>query len=114
MPYTKREGVPYNHTDTSADSAHKCEKFWASLSGRCFRMIRDAGKSGKTCDEIEVQLDARHQKILSCITRLKDKGHVVDSGLRRITRADRKAIVWIAVESETVFMRRLRERKNRS
>ncbi|MDD5387573.1 MAG: hypothetical protein PHQ22_10310 [Sulfuricurvum sp.] len=49
---------------------------------------------GKTCDEIEVELNMRHQTASCFISNLKDEGFLRDSGKRRMTRAGRHAIVW--------------------
>src|ERR1700741_2555823 len=49
---------------------------------------------GKTCCEIEKDLDLLHQSASSTITKLRNAGHLVDTGARRPTNTGRKAIVW--------------------
>jgi hypothetical protein len=50
---------------------------------------------GVTCDETEVGLDMRHQTASSAIHRLVQAGHLRKSGIRRPTRSNRNAIVWV-------------------
>jgi predicted transcriptional regulator len=71
-------------------------------SARIYRMIRDAGPRGCTCDEIEVALGISHQSVSGRCTNMKDKGYIVDSGERRPTRTGTDAMVWIIAPREDV------------
>ncbi len=63
---------------------------------RIYDFIKEQG--GATCDETEQALDIRHQTA-SCFIRFLTQDELLrDSGDRRLTRAGRKAIVWVAVE----------------
>ena len=47
-----------------------------------------------TCDEIEVELEARHQSVSSRIRKGVQDGFIKNSGEKRRTRTGRQAIVW--------------------
>ena len=49
---------------------------------------------GATCWEAEIALGLLHQSASSTITRLRNAGHLVDTGERRRTNTGRMAIVW--------------------
>jgi transposase len=57
--------------------------------------IRASGHRGMTCDEIEQILDMRHQTISARVNELRNGGWIVDSGIRRPTRSNRNAVVWV-------------------
>ena len=52
------------------------------------------GSAGLTCDQVEQLLSGSHQTISARVNELRDKGYIVDSGVRRPTRSGRKAAVW--------------------
>ena len=47
-----------------------------------------------TCWEVETALGLLHQSVSPTITRLRNAGHLVDTGERRPTNTGRMAIVW--------------------
>lgn len=49
---------------------------------------------GATCDEVERDLNILHQTASSTIRGLVKTGHIFDSGMKRLTRSNRKAVVW--------------------
>ena len=49
---------------------------------------------GLTCDEIEYLTGGKHQSISACIRTNVKKGRLRDSDKRRMTRSNRRAIVW--------------------
>ena len=51
-------------------------------------------RGGMTCDEIERITGGKHQSISACIRANVKKGRLQDSGKRRMTRSNRRAIVW--------------------
>jgi predicted transcriptional regulator len=59
---------------------------------KIFDLIQITG--GMTCDEVEVELNMRHQTASCFIRFLTQDGYLRDSGEQRVTRAGRKAIVW--------------------
>jgi len=61
-----------------------------------FELIEQRGAHGATCDEIEAELDLSHQCASPRCTELHQKGLIVDSGRRRVTRNGRRACVYIS------------------
>jgi hypothetical protein len=51
-------------------------------------------EDGATCWEVEIALGLLHQSASSMITRLRQAGHLVDTGERRPTNTGRMATVW--------------------
>lgn len=49
---------------------------------------------GMTCDQVERERKRPHTTVSSAINWLRDNGWLVDSGMRRMTKAGRPAIVW--------------------
>lgn len=93
-PYNGDGSAPYaRDSDTSAAAA-------GSIDGPALRRlvrhaILKAGRRGLTCDEVEVLLDMRHQTASARIRELALRGAVHDSTVRRRTRSNRSAIVWV-------------------
>lgn len=89
--------MPDQHVTGNANPATSHEA-GASLPG----IVGDARKvfdeivlgGGLTCDQVEQKMNRSHQTISARVNQLRDKGWIVDSGLRRLTRSGRKAIVW--------------------
>lgn len=65
------------------------------LQGDVMDAVRRAGKRGRTCDELEVELNLRHQTCSPRVYELSRRGLLVDSGEKRLTRGRRLAIVWV-------------------
>jgi response regulator of citrate/malate metabolism len=65
----------------------------STLQGLVLETIQ-AALAGLTCDEIEEQLDLRHQTASARLHELMKLGKIQDSGARRDTRSGRGAIVW--------------------
>jgi len=57
--------------------------------------IQAAGVYGKTCDEIEAEMDLRHQTASARIRELALAGLIKDSGAVRPTRSKRNAVIWV-------------------
>jgi predicted transcriptional regulator len=53
-----------------------------------------SAKNGATCDEVEVALCIRHQTASCFIRFMTQEGRLEATAERRITRANRRAIVW--------------------
>ena len=70
------------------------------LRREVFDLIDQRGEHGATCDEIEVMLDLTHQCASPRCTELREKGLIVDSGRRRITRSGRRAAVYCTKRRE--------------
>lgn len=58
-------------------------------------LTRASVYGGATCENVEEALGLRHQSAGPRIRELVQVGLVRDSGLRRLTRSGRSAIVWI-------------------
>lgn len=89
LPYAKG-------SDTSADAARSMVNDAPRLRELVLFTVRAAGDRGLTCDEIELHLDMRHQTISARVHELRNGEWIRDSGQRRLTRSNRKAIVWVA------------------
>lgn len=62
------------------------------VDGRILSMVRSMG--GATTDELEWELNLRHQTASAQVRHLTEAGWLEDSGERRLTRSGRAAIVW--------------------
>jgi hypothetical protein len=83
-------------SDTSREAAQSLpEPALARLESQVFLMICKWGPHGATDDELERETGLSHQTVSARRRGLVQKGRVVDSGLRRLTRSGRKATVWI-------------------
>ena len=65
-----------------------------TLRGEIFRCILAHGAFGATLNEISDELEIRLQTTCARRNELGKKGLVIDSGARRLTDSNRKAIVW--------------------
>lgn len=92
--------VPSNYfIDTSGASADKLNKSKRhQYRLHIFEYIRERG--GATCDEVEQALELRHQTASCFIRFLTQDDLLKDSGEKRITRAGRRAIVWVMNEQK--------------
>jgi hypothetical protein len=86
-------------TQVKIDTCMESAKSLEPKNGKYRKLILDFIKKslGNTCDEIEVALQMRHQTASCFIRFLVKDGFLRDSGERRLTRANRKAIVWVAI-----------------
>lgn len=67
---------------------------------RVLTSIRNAGPTGRTCDEVEVLLAMLHQTASSSINRLKKYRLIVETNSVRLTRSKRPAAVYMATRKE--------------
>lgn len=70
----------------------------SDLQLKVYDLIRLAGWEGKTCDEIEVELGLTHQSASARVHELenwKPKPLIERRGIKRATRAKRKAFVFV-------------------
>jgi hypothetical protein len=94
---TSRPSTHNNTTDTANEAAASMADHVGKLANECFHEIVATwteGAVGMTVDAIEQRLNRSHQSVSARVNELRDKGWVVDSGIRRPTRSGRKAIVW--------------------
>jgi hypothetical protein len=65
------------------------------------RIIHDAiAEVPQTCDELEVSLGRTHQSVSPALFRLREMGRIEPSGIKRLTRSRKPAIVWRIKSSE--------------
>lgn len=85
--------------DTSKASAKAIEKTKHRSKHReaIYRLIKARAETGATCDEVEESLQIRHQTASCFIRFLTQDGLLYGTTERRLTRAGRKAIVWMAI-----------------
>lgn len=84
-------------TPTSLESAKRFEKDHSKSKYRraIYEFIKVRGSSGATCDEVESIMNIRHQTA-SCFIRFLTQDNLLrDSYEKRMTRAGRRAIVWV-------------------
>lgn len=68
-----------------------------------YRAIRDAGRLGMTCDEVEVALKLPHQSVSARIGELDKLGMICPTGTARYTRHYRRAVVWRVSNPDAVI-----------
>lgn len=88
--------------DTSLAAANSMVDMAAVLRTRVLAEIQQRGDRGATCDEIEVVLELRHQTASARIRELAIAVQVLDSGRKRLTRSQRRAVVWTYVPPDQV------------
>lgn len=95
--------IPTNSQSTSIESRNILERSGKKNSYRSeiYEFIKHKG--GATCDEVEVALELRHQTASCFIRFLTQDGLLCDSGLKRLTRSGRMAIVWKAIKPVEIF-----------
>lgn len=88
-------GIPphVRKSQTSKEAAISITESSGALRSRISIKICYAPK-GKTCDEIEKDMDLRHQTASARIRELVLKNEIYDSGLKRKTRSGRNAVVY--------------------
>lgn len=77
------------------------------LKRRVFRALTAFGKTGATCDELELTLDMRHQSLSARVRELWQEGWIRRTDRTRHTRSGRLAAVY-------VVRKRRKKRKPRS
>lgn len=93
-------GAPYAHgSDTSYAAAKRVSSRAAEQQAKVYAAIVAAGAEGMTWDEISVALDLAYTAN-GRVTELRDTGRIVDSGVRRNTRRNCPATVWIAAPAK--------------
>ena len=97
--------IPTNWQDTSVESRNELEYSGKKHQYRkqIYNHIKSCSDHGATCDEVEVSLNLRHQTASCFIRFLTQDGFLFDSGLKRLTRANRKAIVWVSEKSVQIY-----------
>jgi hypothetical protein len=94
---SSRPAIGNNTTDTANAAGASMAEHVGAIANECFDEIVATyvqGAVGLTVDALEQRLNRSHQTVSARVNELRDKGWVVDSGVRRATRSGRSAIVW--------------------
>lgn len=86
------------HSDTSTEAAEAIAPKMKSMTNKIFDLIGSQGGYGLTDDEGMVQTNMDGNSYRPCRIDLMNRGLVDDSGLRRLTRRNRNAVVWKLTE----------------
>jgi hypothetical protein len=87
---------PSNGTMTSGMAADQIQPVSGRLRQIVYEFIVSRGEHGSTADEAELELGMRTPTCTARINELCRKlGLIVDSGRKRMTRSNRKAVVYI-------------------
>lgn len=103
IPLDAPDGAPVSAKapKTAKDAAVEFQPLAGALAMSVFDMIASAnlaGARGYTSDQLEQLMNRQHQSISARLNELRNKGWIMDSGVRRPTRAGRSAIVWEPTE----------------
>jgi len=88
--------------ETERHSTHQQtsdEAFAAAPKGAAAEILRSLFRSPATCDAVMEELSMSHSTCSSAINKLMRSGWLIDTGIRRRTRAGRRAIVWYSSKS---------------
>lgn len=90
---------PANFTRTSRMAAGAIRESAPTLRGRVLAFIASRGRRGATNDEIVTGLGMLLQSCCARCNELWAAGQIRDSGETRLSKSNRPAKVWVAVES---------------
>lgn len=85
----------------AADRAEAAAAIAGAVEGmkaEVLELVAKAGQTGKTDEEVSLQLEMKLDTARARRCELRDAGLVKDSGRRRATKSGRAAVVWIAAE----------------
>lgn len=89
-------GAPYVlGSETSREAAERISPLTSSIRIQIFEWIRERGRQGATCDEVEEALGLRHKTASARVCELVKTGALVESGERRKIRSGRTARVLV-------------------
>ncbi len=88
-------GLPHNDKDTSKAAAIRALPTAGKDARKVLDHITGKGFIGAIDDEMEVALNMKHQTLSARRRGLVLDNWIEDSGMRRNTRSDRAAIVWV-------------------
>lgn len=83
------------HSDTSREAAFAIDDKLNALQARVLAAIASCESHGATDEELQERLALNPSTERPRRIELCDKRFVVDSGRRRLTRAGRRAVVWV-------------------
>lgn len=87
----------YRDVDTSKNAAEAMTKSASVIRLKVLTAIAEKNDEGATSMELSKILNIAYEAVQPRTSELKKQGKIMDSGLRRASRAeDKKSIVWIA------------------
>jgi len=95
---TSQPAFSNNSTDTSAEAGASMVEHVGQLARQCFDEIKAVYMNdgvGLTSDQLEQILNRSHQSVSARVNELRNKGWIRPSGVKRPTRSNRPAIVWM-------------------
>lgn len=92
--YTNPPSVP---GETSEEAAERIEPSVETLRGKVLRFVRSCGDNGATDEEVQDALSMNPSTERPRRIELERLGFVQDSGKIRLTRSNRKAVVWKSI-----------------
>ena len=87
--------LPHNSTETSVEAAESAVSHAGFQKERVYNEIRRRGIAGATNDELSVALDLTIQTVCPRANELFQEGRIQKSGVKRLTRSDRRTEAWI-------------------
>lgn len=84
--------IPSHKVGTSMDAADKMRKSAHYWENRVMETLRD---KAMTTEELTELLQAQSKRVQPATSRLRSKGKIRDSGMRRMNRDNNKVIVWV-------------------
>lgn len=92
-----RVRAPWPAPSTSQEAADYMAQYVEKPLGIIWLLLQRAhrgGAVGLTCDQVETMTKIGHGTASARFNQLRDTGWIIDSGLKRKTRAGRDAVVW--------------------
>lgn len=86
----------HRHVDTSVAAAEAIAPATGPLQRMVLFAIAEVGARGLTSQELAVRTGVDFNSVQPRTSELRQLGLIRDSGLRRLNRNGKKAIVWIA------------------
>jgi hypothetical protein len=100
-PHVGDDFVPFaRHSSTSREAAESMRDVAGGYEAKVLDFIRSRDHYGATADECLVQLGLTHQNGSARVSTLAQKGLIIRSYRKRITRSGRKAFVYVAAGYE--------------
>jgi len=84
-----------SHSETSAAAANDIKDDARTLRFKVYAHIKQCGAMGATDEEVQVAMGLQLQTEVPRRRELVIRGLVVDSGLKRMTRSNRRATAWV-------------------
>jgi predicted transcriptional regulator len=83
-----------NYQETSRMAWRDFVKHTDSLDGLILQTLEAAGEEGMTCDKIEEMINRSHQAVSGNLRHLVERGLVIATGQKGLTRSRRSAKKW--------------------